>query len=132
VARACGVDAAVPAVAGDENRSVSGGRGRGTSSFVEGRMVLVTLTLDASSEVVFQVRDPQQLRYASIGLFVGALILCLATIWISIGKAWTRFHGWVYRTEDPKQFWECVVGYYLSGILVIFYFVYKLYIARAD
>jgi hypothetical protein len=60
-------------------------------------------------------------------LVLGCLSFSAALVWTFIGKAWVRFYGWVYRSEEPKWFWwevflDCVVGGGFIG-----YFLYKVY-----
>jgi hypothetical protein len=40
------------------------------------------------------------------------------------GKSWGRFGGFVYRAEEPNQFWWLVATYYLIGVCFIGYFLY--------
>lgn len=35
------------------------------------------------------------------------------------GKTLARFRGWVYRAEDPSEFWGVVTIYFLGAILLI-------------
>lgn len=39
------------------------------------------------------------------------------------GKAWVRFHGWVFRAKEPKWFWWEVALYFLCGVGLIGYFL---------
>jgi len=39
------------------------------------------------------------------------------------GKASTRY-SWVYRAEEPKEFWWVVAIQYLIGVLFLGYFLY--------
>jgi hypothetical protein len=61
-------------------------------------------------------------------LFVfGIFILLLAVIYTCTGKAWIRFHGWVYRAEEPKRYWIEVAMYYLFAAGFICYFLCRFY-----
>jgi hypothetical protein len=57
-------------------------------------------------------------------LFFGGFCFFLAAAATLSGRAWARFHGWVSRTEQPKQFWETVGGFYLLGLFCIGYYFY--------
>jgi hypothetical protein len=52
-------------------------------------------------------------------LFPGLFMICLGLLYACIGKAYARFHGWVYRAKDPKEFWLEVAGYCLFGLILI-------------
>jgi hypothetical protein len=61
-------------------------------------------------------------------LFIaGVFVLFLAVVYTNTGKAWIRFHGWVYRAEEPKRYWLEVATYYLVGVVLIGYFLYKVH-----
>jgi hypothetical protein len=57
-------------------------------------------------------------------LVLGVISFFAAVVWTCTGKARTRFQGWVYRTEEPTQFWWVVAMYYLGGALFIGIFLY--------
>jgi hypothetical protein len=59
------------------------------------------------------------LRPPYIFLMVGCFLFAAALVWTCIGKARTRFQGWVYCAEEPVVFWLVVVTYYLGGVLFI-------------
>lgn len=59
-------------------------------------------------------------------LILGCISISAALIWTYTGKAWVRFHGWIYRSEEPNWFWWEVFLYYLVGIGFIGYFLYAL------
>ena len=67
---------------------------------------------------------PSLLRPPYIYLILGVISFSAAVVWTSIGKAWTRFYGWVYRAKEPKQFWLVVALYYLGGVFFIGIFLY--------
>jgi len=52
-------------------------------------------------------------------LILGVILFSAAVVWTYIGKAKTRFSGWVYRAEEPTQFWWVVAIYYLGSVLFI-------------
>jgi len=50
-------------------------------------------------------------------LFIlGIVSISAGLIFAYIGKAWVRFHGWVYRAKEPKWFWWEVALYILAGL----------------
>jgi hypothetical protein len=55
---------------------------------------------------------------------IGLALICAAGLFAFTGRAWVRFHGWVYRANDPKSFWWEVALYFFCGIGLITYFVY--------
>ncbi len=57
----------------------------------------------------------------------GMFLLFLAVVYTYTGKAWVRFHGWVYRAEEPKRYWLEVAMYYLLGVGLIGLFLYKVH-----
>jgi len=60
-------------------------------------------------------------------LTFGMFLLFLAVVYTYTGKAWIRFHGWVYRAEEPKRYWLEVAMYYLGGVGFVGYFLYKVF-----
>jgi hypothetical protein len=64
------------------------------------------------------------LRPPYLYLILAAISFSLAVIWTCIGKARTRFHGWVYRADEPTEFWWVVAGYYFAGVIFIGFFLY--------
>jgi hypothetical protein len=60
-------------------------------------------------------------------LIFGVISVFAAVVWTCTGKAWIRFHGWVYRAEEPNRFWLEVVTYFLIGVCFIGYFLYEVY-----
>jgi hypothetical protein len=57
-------------------------------------------------------------------LIVGLMSFSAAVVWTVTGRAWIRFHGWVYRAKEPRRFWLEVVVYYLGGVGLLGYFLY--------
>ena len=57
-------------------------------------------------------------------LFLGGFCFVLAAAATFSGKAWARFHGLVYRTKQPKQFWEITGGLYLLGLFCLGFYFY--------
>jgi hypothetical protein len=63
------------------------------------------------------------IRSPYLFLIIGGISLTAALVWTCTGKAWTRFHGWVYRAEEPKRFWlevamDCLIGVAFIGIFL--------------
>jgi hypothetical protein len=58
-------------------------------------------------------------------LDAGMFVLFLAVIYTYTGKAYIRFHGWVYRADEPKRYWLEVVAYYVVGVGLIGLFLYS-------
>jgi hypothetical protein len=61
-------------------------------------------------------------------LTLGVISFFAAVVWTYKGKAWIRFHGWVYRAEEPIRFWWEVAMYYLVGVCFIGYFLFQVYV----
>ena len=63
---------------------------------------------------LFGIRSP---RY---GLLAGGIVLiALGVLYTCTGKAYARFHGTIYRADDPKGFWLKVASSYLFGLAMI-------------
>lgn len=52
-------------------------------------------------------------------LILGIISFCAGVVWTFTGKARTRFHGWVYRAQEPSVFWFVVATYYLVALLFV-------------
>jgi hypothetical protein len=52
-------------------------------------------------------------------LVFGVFLLFLGVIYTYMGKSYIRFQGWVYRSEEPKEFWWSVAAYGLGGIFFV-------------
>lgn len=50
---------------------------------------------------------------------IGVIFLAAAVVSTWAGKSIARYRGWVYRTKEPKEFWQVVVTYYLAAIFGI-------------
>jgi len=50
------------------------------------------------------------------------MALSAASIFVSIGKVWVRFNGWVYRAREPRAFWGEVAACYFAGVCFIGFF----------
>jgi uncharacterized membrane protein YidH (DUF202 family) len=72
------------------------------------------------SDLFWLLRPPYTL------LTFGAFLILLAVVYTCIGKAWVRFHRWVYRNEEPRRYWMEVLTYYLVGIVLLGVFLYKI------
>lgn len=60
-------------------------------------------------------------------LILGVILFSVAVVSTCTGKAWLRFYGWAYRTENPTDFWYVVAVYFLGGVVVTGIFMYELY-----
>jgi hypothetical protein len=67
------------------------------------------------------------LRPPFFQLMIGVLSFSAAVVWTCTGKVWARFHGWVYRAEEPTDFWWSVAMYYLIGVVLIGYFLFEVH-----
>jgi hypothetical protein len=65
--------------------------------------------------------DPQY-RFPLIGI----ILLVIAVLFRLTGETIERFHGVVYRAEEPNRFWWNVATYYLGGVFFIGLFLYKI------
>lgn len=57
----------------------------------------------------------------------GMFVLFLAVLYTYTGKAWIRFHGWVYHVKEPNRYWLEVGAYYLVGSGLIGLFLYEVH-----
>ncbi len=68
------------------------------------------------------------IRSPYLFLILGGISFSAAVVWTCTGKAWMRFHGWVYRAQEPKRFWLEVAMDYLIGAVFLFVGI-RLYLA---
>jgi hypothetical protein len=59
-----------------------------------------------------------------IYLILGLISLSGAVVSTFTGKARARFSGWVYRANEPGQFWRLVAMYYVGAVLFIGIFLF--------
>jgi hypothetical protein len=52
-------------------------------------------------------------------LLLGAFLIFLGVVYTCMGESYEKFHGWIYRSKEPKGFWLSIAGYYLTGIFCI-------------
>lgn len=52
-------------------------------------------------------------------LVFGVWLIFLGVIYTCMGESYEKFHGWIYRSKEPTEFWWSVTTYYLMGILFI-------------
>ena len=64
------------------------------------------------------------LRPPYIYLLLGVVSFSAGVVWTCTGKARSRFHGWVYRAQEPTEFRWLVAAYYVVGLLFIGAFLY--------
>ena len=55
----------------------------------------------------------------------GMLMFAIGVIGTCAGQIWGRNGRKVYRCKDPKVFWLGVASYYLAGIGLVGYYLYK-------
>jgi hypothetical protein len=67
------------------------------------------------------------LRPPHIFLILGVISLCVGVISTCTGVSWARYGHVIYRTKEPRQFWEDVATCYLIGVCFIGYFLYEVY-----
>ena len=60
-------------------------------------------------------------------LLVGVFSLFMAVVGTLTGKTVGRIGRVIYRTKEPKVFWEAIGTYYVIGLCFIGYFTYKVY-----
>jgi hypothetical protein len=60
-------------------------------------------------------------------LMFGLISLVLAVAGTCTGETWANFGTVVSRVEQPKEFWCLVAMYYVGGVCLIGYFLYKVY-----
>jgi len=58
-------------------------------------------------------------------LVFGVFLLFLGVVYTCMGKSYIRFQGWVYRSEEPKEFSWSVATYFLLGALFIGAYVFN-------
>ena len=56
--------------------------------------------------------------------FFGAGLIVLGVVYIGIGKAYARYHGWIFRSTDLKGYWSEVTLYFVLGAGLIAYSIY--------
>jgi hypothetical protein len=88
-------------------------------------VILVFLSVGRGAQDAAAGHAGSDLRPPYIFLILGALSFSAAVVWTCIGKARTRYSGWVYRAKEPTQFWWVVAIYYLSSVLFIGTFLYR-------
>jgi hypothetical protein len=66
------------------------------------------------------------LKAPNIYLLIGGILFSLAVFSTFTGKISARF-CWVYRTKEPIVFWLVLASYYLGGVSLIGFFLYKAY-----
>jgi hypothetical protein len=57
-------------------------------------------------------------------LLAGIALIVIGAVYTYMGRAYARFHGWVYRVDDPKGFWLAVASYLVGGAVLIAYALY--------
>ncbi len=57
-------------------------------------------------------------------LGVGVISLCIGVVSTLTGVTWARFGRVVYRSKQPRAFWEDVIACYFIGSCFVGYFFY--------
>lgn len=57
-------------------------------------------------------------------LIFGFIVVSFAVHETLSGRAWVRFHGWVYRANEPIAYWWTVAIMFLIGLFLIGYCLY--------
>jgi hypothetical protein len=57
-------------------------------------------------------------------LLAGIALIVIGAVYTYMGRAYARFHGWVYRADDPKGYWTAVASYFVAGAVLIAYALY--------
>ena len=68
------------------------------------------------------------LRPPYLYLIIGAISFSGAVVSTCSGKSWGRFGGFVYRAEEPNQFWWLVATYYFIGVSFLGRFLYQVHV----
>lgn len=76
--------------------------------------------LDRYSTLFFCLFDRQH-RF----LLIAIVLLGVGVVSTLSDKTIERYHGIVYRTEEPKRFWEDVAFYYLGGFIFLYLFLFS-------
>jgi energy-coupling factor transporter transmembrane protein EcfT len=59
-------------------------------------------------------------------LLIGIVLLVMAVVFTLTGESLERYHGIVYRAEEPKRFWWNVAMFFLGGIFFIALYLYNI------
>ena len=58
-------------------------------------------------------------------LFFGVGLIVFGVVYVCMGRAYARFHGWIYRANDPKGYWREVALYFVLGAGFVVYALYE-------
>jgi uncharacterized membrane protein YjjP (DUF1212 family) len=75
-------------------------------------------------EILFMADLNAFIRSPYFSLVVGLISFSLATVSTFTGSVWIRFHGRIYRANEPRTFWVSVAVYLLGGVFFIGKFIY--------
>jgi RsiW-degrading membrane proteinase PrsW (M82 family) len=59
-------------------------------------------------------------------LLIGIVLLVMAVVFTLTGESLERYHGIVYRAEEPKRFWWNVAMFFLGGIFFFALYLYNI------
>ena len=71
--------------------------------------------------------DNSHLRPPYALLFFGIFFFAIAVFGTCTGQIWGRNGEKTFRAKDPKTFWLGTISYYLGGIGLIGYYLYKVH-----
>ena len=80
-------------------------------------IALLVLTETAFSQASLSMPSHSSPPYGL--LFFGRFLLFLAVAGTCTGEAFARFGRVVYRTKEPKQFWQLIAFGYLAGVCLV-------------
>jgi hypothetical protein len=60
-------------------------------------------------------------------LIFGVFFLFLGVAATVTGESWSRFGRVISRAKNPKEFWRDVAVSYAGGVVLIAFFVYRVY-----
>ena len=58
-------------------------------------------------------------------LLIGIVCLIMSVAFILTGETLERYHGIVYRAEEPKRFWWDLVTWIFGGLFFIGLYLYQ-------
>ena len=57
--------------------------------------------------------------------WAGIAFIGFGVVYLCLGRAYDRFHGWASRADDPKGFWFAVASYFVCGAALIAFALYE-------
>jgi hypothetical protein len=87
--------------------------------------VIAQIPLSEGKEACYMYDS--QLRPPYALLFFGILMFAIAVFGTCTGQIWGRNGEKTFRAKDPKTFWLGIAAYYLAGIGLLGYYLYKIH-----